>query len=66
MPSNFLGVFPEHEQHSLHDHDELLDALEARGPARARDIAERHVLDAGRSLADWLDRRAAAPASTLD
>jgi hypothetical protein len=27
---------------------------------RARAIAERHVLDAGRSLADWLEQRRTA------
>ncbi len=57
VPSNFLTVFPEHEKHSLSEHEELLDALEARDGELARRIAERHVLDAGRSLADWLDAR---------
>lgn len=56
VPSNFLRMFPEHEQHALHEHDELLHALEARDAANARSVAERHVLDAGRSLVDWLDR----------
>lgn len=55
VPSNFLTLFPEHEQHSLTEHEELLDAFEARDPELARTIAERHVLAAGRSLAAWLD-----------
>jgi DNA-binding GntR family transcriptional regulator len=50
-------VFPEQENHSLDDHDELLSTLADRDAPRARAIAERHVLDAGRSLAAWLDHR---------
>jgi DNA-binding GntR family transcriptional regulator len=57
VPSNFLTVFPEHEKHSLDEHQELLDALGEKDAERARVIAERHVLDAGRSLADWLEQR---------
>lgn len=57
VPTNFLTLFPEHEKHSLDEHAQLLDALEAREAEAARRIAERHVLDAGRSLADWLDQR---------
>jgi len=56
VPSNFLRMFPEHEQHALHEHDQLLRALQDRDAADARAVAERHVLDAGRSLVDWLDR----------
>lgn len=57
VPTNFLVLFPEHEKHSLSEHEELLDALEKRDADHARVIAEHHVLEAGRSLADWLDRR---------
>jgi DNA-binding GntR family transcriptional regulator len=57
VPTNFLTVFPDHEKHSLSEHEELLDALADGDAERARSIAERHVLDAGRSLADWLDQR---------
>lgn len=57
VPTNFLTLFPDHEKHSLDDHRELLDAFADRDAGRARGIAERHVLDAGRSLAEWLERR---------
>ncbi|RAV07196.1 GntR family transcriptional regulator [Mycolicibacterium sp. GF69] len=57
VPTNFLTVFPEHEKHSLSEHEELLDAFERRDTDAAREIAERHVLEAGRSLVEWLDRR---------
>lgn len=57
VPTNFLVLFPDHEKHSLNDHQELLDAFGDKDVERARAIAERHVLDAGRSLADWLDQR---------
>lgn len=60
VPTNFLTVFPEHEKHSLSEHEELLDALERHDADTARSIAERHVLDAGRSLVEWLDAQAAA------
>jgi DNA-binding GntR family transcriptional regulator len=59
VPSNFMEVFPEHENHSLDDHGELLSALATRDAPRAREIAEHHVLDAGRSLATWLDQASA-------
>ena len=56
VPSNFLAMFPEHEHHSLDDHQALVSALADGDAEKARDIAERHVLDAGRSLADWLEQ----------
>jgi len=59
VPFNFLTLFPEHEQHSLDEHRQLLDAIAARDPERARRIAEQHVLEAGRSLVAWLERRTA-------
>jgi DNA-binding GntR family transcriptional regulator len=58
VPTNFLTLFPDHERQSLNEHEELLDALDGGNAKRARSIAERHVLDAGRSLVEWLDRRA--------
>ena len=57
VPTNFLVLFPDHEKHSLDDHRELLDSFGGKNAERARAIAERHVLDAGRSLADWLEQR---------
>lgn len=56
VPTNFLTVFPDHEKHSLDEHDQLLDAIADRDSEQARDIAERHVLEAGRSLATWLEQ----------
>jgi DNA-binding GntR family transcriptional regulator len=60
VPRNFLTVFPEHEKHSLDEHQQLLDALTDKDIERARAIAECHVLDAGRSLAEWLEQRRTA------
>jgi DNA-binding GntR family transcriptional regulator len=57
VPSNFLAVFPDHEKHSLDEHQQLLDALADKDVERSRAIAERHVLEAGRSLAGWLEQR---------
>jgi len=53
-------LFPDHEKHSLDEHQQLLDTLGDNDAERARTIAERHVLDAGRSLADWLEQRRTA------
>ncbi|HME75004.1 MAG TPA: GntR family transcriptional regulator [Mycobacterium sp.] len=55
VPSNFLAMFPEHEHHSLDDHQALVSALADGDADKARGIAERHVLDAGRSLASRLE-----------
>lgn len=60
VPTNFLTVFPEHENHSLEDHQKLVQALTDRDADAARVIAEQHVLDAGRSLADWLGQAGSA------
>ncbi|MGU3654994.1 GntR family transcriptional regulator [Mycolicibacterium sp. A43C] len=57
VPTNFLTIFPEHERHSLDEHEALLDALQQHDGELARHIAEKHVLDAGRSLAEWLKKR---------
>lgn len=57
VPTNFLTLFPEHEKHSLDEHDELIEAIADHDVGRARSVAESHVLEAGRSLASWLDQR---------
>ncbi|MGO9925866.1 MAG: GntR family transcriptional regulator [Mycobacterium sp.] len=57
VPTNFLTLFPDHEKHSLDEHDELIEAIADHEAERARSVAERHVLEAGRSLAAWLDQR---------
>lgn len=57
VPTNFLTVFPDHEKHSLSEHEALLQALADRATDDARAIAERHVLEAGRSLVEWLENR---------
>ncbi|HXB88746.1 GntR family transcriptional regulator [Mycobacterium sp.] len=54
VPSNFLAMFPEHEHHALEDHQALVSALADGDAEKARSIAERHVLDAGHSLASRL------------
>ena len=50
-----VALFPDHKEHSLDDHKQLLATLTERDAERAPSIAEGHVLDANRSLADWLD-----------
>src|ERR1700733_11010671 len=64
VPSNFFAMFPEHEHNALDEHEALVSALADRDADKARHIAERHVLDAGRSLADWLKH--GDPGSTMN
>src|SRR6202020_924698 len=56
VPSNFFAMFPEHEHNALEEHAALVSALADRDADKARHIADRHVLDAGRSLAAWLEQ----------
>jgi DNA-binding GntR family transcriptional regulator len=56
VPSNFFAMFPEHEHHSLEDHQALVSALADGDAESARHIAERHVIDAGHSLARRLEQ----------
>ncbi|HEY6790934.1 MAG TPA: GntR family transcriptional regulator [Trebonia sp.] len=51
IPSNFLEVMPVHDSG---EHHHLLQALRGRQAPQAREIAERHVLTAGKFLAEWL------------
>jgi DNA-binding GntR family transcriptional regulator len=57
VPSNYFELFPEQEQRSLHEHAELLDAMERGDGHAARSIAEAHVLTAGEALGGWLADR---------
>jgi DNA-binding GntR family transcriptional regulator len=51
IPFNFLEVMPVHDSS---EHHHLLQALRNGQAPQARDVAERHVLTAGKSLAEWL------------
>jgi DNA-binding GntR family transcriptional regulator len=55
VPTNFFDVFPDRGEHSAADHDELVAALAAGDGAAARRVAERHVTDAGKALARFLE-----------
>jgi DNA-binding GntR family transcriptional regulator len=50
IPSNFLAVIPVHDNS---EHRQLLDHLRHGRANRAREVAEKHVLAAGQSLALW-------------
>ena len=56
VPTNFFDVFPDQGQHSAADHDELVAALVNRDGQGARLVAERHVTDAGKALAHFLEQ----------
>ena len=56
VPTNFFAMFPEHEHNALEEHEALVSALADGDAEKARDIAERHVVDAGHSLADRLQQ----------
>jgi DNA-binding GntR family transcriptional regulator len=55
VPTNFFDVFPDQGQHSTADHDELVAALAGHDATAARQVAERHVTDAGKALAGFLE-----------
>ena len=59
VPSNFLTVFPDHENIRSTNTNSCSTRCGDKDAERARTIAERHVLDAGRSLADWLEHNLA-------
>jgi DNA-binding GntR family transcriptional regulator len=49
-------MFLYHQRNAIEEHAALMAALADRDVDKAPHIAERHVLDAGRSLADWLEQ----------
>jgi DNA-binding GntR family transcriptional regulator len=53
IPSNYLAVMPIRAHDSL-EHEQLAIHISNGDAAAARAAAERHVLAAGESLADWL------------
>jgi DNA-binding GntR family transcriptional regulator len=59
VPEPFFLTIEGWREASLHDHDEVLDALEANDPDRARAAMRAHILHAGQLLADHLRARAA-------
>lgn len=65
VPSNFFELVPAQEDHSLAEHDELVTAIAAGDAARSRAVAERHVVEAGRSLAGRLDVGSASPRTPM-
>lgn len=58
VPTNFFELFPEQEQRSVAEHAALLRAIGRRDGAKARVVAEAHVLHAGEALGAWLEERA--------
>jgi DNA-binding GntR family transcriptional regulator len=60
IPSNFLAVMPVHDNS---EHQELLDDLRKGRAKHACEVAEKHVLAAGQSLAGWLTERHATTAT---
>jgi len=58
VPTNYFDLFPERQERSRHEHNELLASMERHDPAGARGIAESHVLQAGEALGGWLAARA--------
>jgi DNA-binding GntR family transcriptional regulator len=59
IPSNFLAVIPV-RAHDGREHEQLMNHIRDGDAAAARDVAERHVLAAGDSLACWLAEQSRA------
>ncbi len=57
VPASYFELFPEQERRSRADHAALLDAITRGDGGAARSTAERHVLDAGAALGEWLRAR---------
>ncbi len=57
VPSSYFELFPAQEKRSRAEHAALLRAMRGRDAAKARVLAEAHVLEAGGALGDWLSRR---------
>lgn len=57
VPGSYFELFPAQERRSRKDHAALLAAIGRGDTARARTLAESHVLDAGAALGDWLRGR---------
>ncbi len=60
VPANYFELFPEQERRSRAEHAALLEAIGDGDPAKARAIAEAHVLDAGGASATGCAARHAA------
>ncbi len=60
VPSSYFEVFPAQEKRSRAEHAALLGAMRRGDAAKARVLAEAHVLEAGGALGDWLRTRHAA------
>jgi DNA-binding GntR family transcriptional regulator len=54
VPTSYFELFPAQEQRSRAEHAALLGAMRRGDAAKARALAEAHVLDAGDALGDWL------------
>ena len=57
VPSSYFELFPAQEQRSRSEHVALLRAMRGGDAAKARVLAEAHVLEAGDALGDWLRTR---------
>lgn len=58
VPEPFFLTIEGWSAASLHDHDDVLDAIEAHDAERARSAMRSHILHAGRLLADHLRTQA--------
>ena len=58
VPGNYFELFPEQEQRSKREHSALLRAISVGDAPTARQLAETHVLAAGRALGGWLAEQA--------
>jgi len=57
VPRHFYETIPGWVETTVHDHPDIIAALESRDPAKAREIVERHVAQAGEQVANHLGTR---------
>ena len=57
VPRHFYEAIPGWVETTVHDHPDIIEALASRDPARAREVVERHVAQAGEQVVSHLTTR---------
>lgn len=57
VPRHFYETIPGWVETTVHDHPDIIEALESRDPATARMVVERHVAQAGEQVVSHLATR---------
>jgi DNA-binding GntR family transcriptional regulator len=61
MYSSARGMDVHRMKQNIHDHEEILRAMEKRNAGQARKAMEAHVMDSGRFVIAWLENQMSSP-----